>query len=70
MTFLICLEFLGLVLLVSILIYLLVSAPDSLVILFFLVVVARESVLGLVLFVLFTRNWGKDYIFSAFSAKF
>jgi NADH:ubiquinone oxidoreductase subunit K len=64
------LEFLGLLLLIVILLHFTGSVLDRLIMLFFLVVVARESVLGLVLFVLFTRNWGKDYILSTFSAKF
>lgn len=67
---LILLEFLGLCYFIGLAIELGGLHLQSLVLLIFLVVTARESVIGLVLFVLFCRQTRKDYVAVVFSLKF
>lgn len=60
--YLISLEFLALVFFSRAVLIFGEAYSDTFILLFFLIVSVSESVLGLVLYVLFVRVWGKDNI--------
>jgi len=62
LSYLLSLERAGLYFFYILILYFTGNHSDSLLFLCYLVVMAMESVLGLVLFVMFVRQWGKDYV--------